>query len=581
MYNCIFIIIASLLCYDHGLCNQLLTEVVDEANNSVSDQDVSGEDSYCPSWCNPLKCTSGAPLLRLGHCLTFEEGKGISTARCPYFQQTEHITTKLGYIVLPRNISKLNDYMCKSMNRKGFLCKDCIDGFGPSVTSVGYICSNCSTIWYGIPLFLLVELLPVTAFYILILVLPIRLTTSPMTCFIMYSQFIVLEIIIERKLPVDLFPPTNPLLRVVLVVYGIWNLDFFRYVLPPFCVNSNLQLVHIYLLGYVSIIFPILLIVISWICVEIHDHNCQPLVCLCKPLHRVFIKVQRVIKVKHDIIDVFAAFMVLSYSKMVYQSYALMKCTTISNCSSEYETTQDHVMMLDMNIRCGSAEHVLIAIPVLITAFVLSVIPMIILAFYPVKIFRKCMAKFKLNKLALLAFIERFHGCYKDGLNGSRDMRSFSGFYFLLRCLLPALAAILHKILYKAHVHIWEFRGVLFSIAALLTAYSQPYKEKYMNVLDTLLLAHLSIVCHLLARNWFSGADTQILIVALIPALVLGVVVVIILCWKSKNRLLGCCQIKKKQVLVDNIVADDDVRLALNKPTSSTISSFKTYGSVH
>ena len=120
--------------------------------------------------------------------------------------------------------------MCKPMNRKGFLCKDCIEGFGPSVTSVGYVCSNCSAGWYGVPLYLLVELLPVTLFYMVIFVLQIRLTSAPMTCFIMYSQLIMLELVVEKRSPVDLLPPTNPLYKVTLVLYGIWNLDFFRYV---------------------------------------------------------------------------------------------------------------------------------------------------------------------------------------------------------------------------------------------------------------------------------------------------------------------------------------------------------------
>ena len=106
---------------------------------------------------------------------------------------------------------------------------------------------------------------------------------------------------------------------------------------------------------------------------------------------------------------------------------------------------------------------------------------------------------------------------YRDGLNGGRDMRSFAGFYLILRYL-PAFSGLFHKL----HIADWLYRGYLFSIAALLIAFAKPYKEKYMNVLDTLLLAHLSIVCHLLTRNRFSGEGTQTLIITLIPALLFG-----------------------------------------------------------
>ena len=42
--------------------------------NQVSSTD---NDSYCSSWCSPLKCTNKVPPLRLGHCVTFEEDEGI------------------------------------------------------------------------------------------------------------------------------------------------------------------------------------------------------------------------------------------------------------------------------------------------------------------------------------------------------------------------------------------------------------------------------------------------------------------------------------------------------------------------
>ena len=37
------------------------------------------------------------------------------------------------------------------------------------------------------------------------------------------------------------------------------------------------------------------------------------------------------------------------------------------------------------------------------------------------------------HSLSLTAFTEKFYGCYRDGLDGGRDMRSFASFYFLLR----------------------------------------------------------------------------------------------------------------------------------------------------
>ena len=73
--------------------------------------------------------------------------------------------------------------------RQGLVCSECIEGFGPSVTSLGYSCSKCA--WYGIPLFLLVEFVPITVFYVIIILFQINLTSALFTAFVLANQFAI------------------------------------------------------------------------------------------------------------------------------------------------------------------------------------------------------------------------------------------------------------------------------------------------------------------------------------------------------------------------------------------------------
>ena len=70
----------------------------------------------------------------------------MSTSSCQYFEPEGYNVTSSQHILLPRNLSQLNDYMCTCgpLNRKGLVCSECADGFGPSVTSFGYKCVNCT-----------------------------------------------------------------------------------------------------------------------------------------------------------------------------------------------------------------------------------------------------------------------------------------------------------------------------------------------------------------------------------------------------------------------------------------------------
>ena len=70
------------------------------------------------------------------------------------------------------------------------LCRVCIDGFGSSLVSTGYACKNC-TEWM---LYILLERVPATVFYFVVLTLQILITSAPMNCFVMFSQLVIITV---------------------------------------------------------------------------------------------------------------------------------------------------------------------------------------------------------------------------------------------------------------------------------------------------------------------------------------------------------------------------------------------------
>ena len=151
-----------------------------------------------------------------------------------------------------------------------------------------------------------------------------------MPCFIMYAQVVVTGLNLpsshlflaftdnwQLTLPVDM--------KFMLTLYGLFNLDFSRNnLLPPYCVSSKIRPLHIALLGYISVFYPILLIFLTWFCVELHDRNFRPLVWLWRPFHKCFVRLRRGWDSKSDIIDVFTSFFLLSYNKLLFQSLMLV-----------------------------------------------------------------------------------------------------------------------------------------------------------------------------------------------------------------------------------------------------------------
>ena len=80
------------------------------------------------------------------------------------------------------------------------------------------------------------------------------------------------------------FERTSTVIRVVVLIcgtiYGIWNLDFFRYLIPPFCATDQISPLQVVALEYTVAFYPLLLTAVAYICVQLHARDCRVMVCL-------------------------------------------------------------------------------------------------------------------------------------------------------------------------------------------------------------------------------------------------------------------------------------------------------------
>ena len=275
-----------------------------------------------PSTDHIVKCREKGALLKLGYCMTYEEGSGFHVGVCNSVETDSLEITTDNYVILPNNVSALNDYMCGPMNRQGPICSQCDDGFGLAVFSIGHQCTNCDGVWYGVPLYLFIEFIPITVFYFLVMLLHINLTSAPMVAFVFYSQVAVstFSTMVSNRLVFNSTIIYN-FLNILVSFYGIWNLDFFRFIIPPFCVSPQIKPIHINFLLYISAIYPLFLIAMSWTTINLYSRNFKPVVWLWNKLKQIFCNC-RCLNVDRDamktMIDVFATFFLLSYAKLVF-----------------------------------------------------------------------------------------------------------------------------------------------------------------------------------------------------------------------------------------------------------------------
>ena len=110
----------------------------------------------CPTWhyyndigeceCGfGLSCSSdGKKVEIVNHvCATSSQQDGnYYIGSCPY-TLTFTIMNRL-YSEMPSNTSQLDEVMCGPYKRRGLLCGECKDGYGPAVYSFDLKCTKCS-----------------------------------------------------------------------------------------------------------------------------------------------------------------------------------------------------------------------------------------------------------------------------------------------------------------------------------------------------------------------------------------------------------------------------------------------------
>ena len=107
--------------------------------------------------------------------------------------------------------------------------------------------------------------------------------------------------------------------------------------------------------------------------------------------------------------------------------------------------------------------------------FMLFILPMLLLFVYPFPLFQRILNKVGINSVVLRTFVEVFQGYYKDGTNGTRDYRSFSGLLLFLPFAMMLTFYLIQSSFYFPIASIW----LLLYLILHLTF--QPFKKSSHN----------------------------------------------------------------------------------------------------
>ena len=422
------------------------------------------------------------------------DGQKFFSASCP----TGYCNTR--QTTLPNNNSKqlLEEAVCGGSKRKGILCGECLEGNGIAVNFNGIlpVCVSCQEglSRVGVLVWILSEWVPMLILMFIVMLFNVDLISGQFNSFLLFAQLLAFSSIRGNNAEMD--SVHIAFVKIYRFLYGMWSLDFFGVLLPPYCLvpQAHLTLLQTLLLHYSIGLFPLTVA----ITLTVLERSAEKWICC----HRLDQCLRRMRRWKAKYSDgmsydrALPAFVILGFTRFLVTSTYILVNQTITGEDGEVKV----VVLWQGSLRYGSIEHIAYFIPAVAILLVFVLLPSFLLLTLPIgpQLFgRLIIAVPALRKLQRMQtfcsnvytdrwvyhFVNVFQGCYKE------RFRSFSSLYLFYRIIQLLVAVFIPRAEDALRIQLF-----LTLVLMLVIAVIQPYTSNRLNTLDTAILGNMALI---------------------------------------------------------------------------------------
>ena len=258
--------------------------------------------------------------------------------------------------------------------------------------------------------------LPLTLFYLIIFFFKINVTSSHLLPVVVYCQLLSAQAFSLTAM-INIIFSTNlsfiTAAKIIFSLYGIWNLDFFRPFYSDICLGMGP--LPTLALDYAIAVYPILLMIITYLLIVLYDRNYRVIAMMWRPFRFLFSYYRRNWDVRTSVIDAYATFFLLSFTKFLSVSFDLLVPTRVYELH-QHNYTYYLGLFYAADIEYFGSEHLPYGILAIIMCFFFVMLPVTTLVLYPFTFFQRFLNLFPGRWLIFIrTFMDAFQGCYKDG----------------------------------------------------------------------------------------------------------------------------------------------------------------------
>ena len=430
---------------------------------------------------NIAECLDGNISLTPCYCLSEDYLLGYCQFTC--FQKS----------FLIANITTLVEEECSHFNRRGKFCGQCNNNTAYAAYSFSLKCVPCKGSWKNVVKYVAVAYGPLSVFLLLIMAFSVSVNSAPLLGFIFVAQIATMPFqmrigagMIEGG-HIDQYQAVG--VRILGTIYGIWNLDFFRSVIPLFCIHPHLTTIHVMCLDYIIASYPCVLILLTYTTVEFYSRGYR-ICCWWRPFHRCFARLKNEMNIKTTLVDAFGTIFSLSYSKTLNTTFDILAITPTWNRHGNREGYSSYYAAAD------KIDPLIVTLGVSFF-LIFNVLPIICLFLYSLK-----QPPQQGNPNGVSGFfrplLNTLLASYRDGSDGGLNCRFFCIVY------LTARVVIYGALMLTPNIFLQLVAAVILLTTGMLVAVIRPYKSNAYNTVDIVLMLSLALSYIGIASYYFA-----------------------------------------------------------------------------
>ena len=261
------------------------------------------------------------------------------------------------------------------------------------------------------------------------------------------------------------------------------------------------------LLDLIPAVNSFALVIITCILMELYARNYRIVRVLWKPF-KIILSKANVTEVTGDcVFHAFASLIFLSSFSVLFVCVRLFDSSDVNKSTGSFSK---RVLYIDPTVDWLSQIFISYGLIAAVLFISVSVIPSVLLCIYPTRVYRYLSRFLSARKqLAITAFAEALHSCFKDGLNGTHDYRGLAGAPLCIAIFVGAIFNALYLVMSFPSSHITAI--LILMMLACIVSYLKPCKSPIANislVFHTTLFGILMLITYLWKYDLSVGTYT-------------------------------------------------------------------------